>query len=304
MPHVSFRAMACEMNARVENDAPEALLALEEVCGWFEDWERTLSRFQPGSELSRFNRTAGEWVRVGETLWLVVLEAIAAAQATQGLVTPLALRAVEAAGYDRSFELIGSQPAGGTAPRVPDWRALDWDTRARALRVPPGAGLDLGGIAKGWAADQSAKRLSAHGPALVDAGGDIAVSGPRRDGEPWPIEVEVASTLDIDVPPIMLASGGVATSGRDYRRWVRDGTPQHHIIDPSTGRPAESDVLSATVVAPSAREAEAAAKAVLILGSERGLQWLDDRAWLAGLVVLDSGEVRKSRTMDAHLWKV
>jgi thiamine biosynthesis lipoprotein ApbE len=72
----------------------------------------------------------------------------------------------------------------------------------------------------------------------------------------------------------VIGAGGVATSGRDYRHWQKNGTPQHHIINPRTARPAETDVLSATVLAPSARQAEVAAKVALILGSRAGLAWI------------------------------
>jgi thiamine biosynthesis lipoprotein len=93
----------------------------------------------------------------------------------------------------------------------------------------------------------------------------------------------------------------VATSGTDYRRWKKDGAWQHHIIDPRTGHPATSDVLSATVVAPSVVDAEVAAKTVLISGSLDGLRWLEDHPSYAGLLVLADGRRLLSSRIKAYL---
>jgi thiamine biosynthesis lipoprotein len=134
--------------------------------------------------------------------------------------------------------------------------------------------LDLGGVAKGWAADQAAQRLASTGPVLVDAGGDISISGPMADGLGWPIAVANPFAPDDSLGLVRIVQGAVATSGRDYRHWQRGGIEQHHIIDPRSGRPAETDVLSATVIAPDGPSAEMAAK-VALLHSRRMDVYLD-----------------------------
>jgi thiamine biosynthesis lipoprotein len=161
--------------------------------------------------------------------------------------------------------------------------------------------LDLGGTAKGWAAAAAVRRLRSAGPALVDAGGDIVVSGPMADGGPWPIAI--ASPFgegDAPLGVLRLSAGAVATSGRDYRRWRQGGEERHHLIDPRTGRPAETDVLAATVVAGDAVSAEAAAKTALILGSRAGMAWIEARPGLAALLALADGRVLHSRRL-AHV---
>jgi thiamine biosynthesis lipoprotein len=101
-----------------------------------------------------------------------------------------------------------------------------------------------------------------------------------------------------------LSSGGVATSGRDFRRWQQGGVSQHHLIDARTGRPAQTDVLSATVVAPTLWQAEMAAKRVFLSGGEAGLAWLEARPPLAGLICLEHGSpsVVTSRRLTDYLW--
>ena len=137
----------------------------------------------------------------------------------------------------------------------------------------------------------------------MDAGGDIAISGLLDNGQAWPIGIDDPFTSGARFETLKLARCGVATSGKDYHRWLKDGIWQHHIIDPRTGLPADTDVLSATVVAPTVMEAEAAAKAVLILGSQAGLDWLEADSGLAGVLVLENGDRIYSQNMEKYLWR-
>jgi thiamine biosynthesis lipoprotein len=224
------------------------------------------------------------------------------------LVIPTLLPALEAAGYDQTFEQVSAGPGqplppGSLPAAAGDWRGIRALPGGRSILLPEGNRLDLGGFAKGWAADQAVRRLRARGPALVDAGGDIAVSGPRANGQPWPIAVGDPLHPGGQIAVLRVARGGVATSGRDYRRWRAGGEWRHHIIDSRTGRSAQTDVLSATVAARSALEAETGAKAALILGSVGGLAWLERRSNFAGLLVLDTGELLLSRRMADLLWR-
>lgn len=306
MQTIEFRAMGCSMSAVIDADTGAAARALQAAPAWFDEWERVLSRFRPDSELSRLNGRLGEWVKVSEALWDVLQGALWAADWSDGLVVPTVLPALEQAGYDRSFERIGQSrwgTLGPARPSVADWRDVATDERARAVRLPPGGRLDLGGVAKGWAAEQAARRLGEIAPALVDAGGDVCVSGPRANGEPWPISAADPFAPDEDAELFAVHAGCVATSGRDFRVWQRGGRAMHHLIDPRTGWPATTDVLSATVIAPAAREAETAAKVALILGSEAGADWLRARA-MAGLLVLDDGRIARTEPVDALLWRV
>ncbi|MFN3929110.1 MAG: FAD:protein FMN transferase, partial [Thermoflexus sp.] len=294
--------MGCQMKAMVDSESSHAAAALQEVPRWFAAWERHLSRFREDSELSRLNRSAGRPTPVSPTLWEVLRAALLAAQISEGLVVPTILPALEVAGYDRPFEQMlpeaPGEPAETWVTGLHAWQRIRLDPKQRTVTLPDGVGLDLGGIAKGWAADQVVRRLAPYGPALMDAGGDIAVSGPMRDGRPWPIGVvdpRRTSQALLDDPPLIgvirIARGGVATSGRDIRRWRQGGEERHHLIDPRTGRPARTDILTVTAVARTAYEAEIAAKVVFLLGSRDGLAWLERRPGMAGLIVREDGEI-------------
>jgi thiamine biosynthesis lipoprotein len=259
--------------------------------------------------LSQLNLSAGQNIRISSVMQEVLHSALRASRVSDGMVTPTVLGALEAAGYNRSFEGL-SDAAPEEVVSAYDWAtnaiatpAVELNTHARTVRLAPGARLDLGGIAKGWAADRAAHHLRRLGPALVSAGGDIAVTAPMEDGEPWPIGVTDPFDQEKDTEILLIYQGGVATSGRDHRRWMKDKLWQHHIIDPRSGQPAQTDVLTATVIAPSAQAAETAAKVVLIAGSSRGLEWLNQRPDFAGLVVLEDGEkIQSHRWMD-YVWR-
>jgi thiamine biosynthesis lipoprotein len=303
---IEFRAMGCRITAALESPAANAAQKLERLPNWFEEWESCLSRFREDSELSALNRSTGEPVQVSQTLWQVFRVAQEAYRRSGNLVTPAGLNALVWAGYDRSFEVLDDRlpmHLEGAPQPVPDFSRIVWDATSRSISLPPEYQLDFGGIAKGWAAEQAIHRLQLYGPALVDAGGDIAVSGLRTDGKPWPVGVVDPFRPESDLAILRLGRSGAATSGRDYRRWKTGETWQHHIIDPRSGLPAKTDVLSATAVAPTAVEAEFAAKTILILGSRAGLEWIEAQSPFAGLIILGDGSLRFSRRMEAYLWR-
>jgi len=147
-------------------------------------------------------------------------------------------------------------------------------------------------VAKGWIADRALRLLAAARGVAVDADGDVAVRLAPGDT----MDIGVADPRD---PSAMLgllhlraavpwdATYGIATSGVSVHRWQRGA---HHLIDPRTGRPAATDVVQATVLARSARDAEVLAKTAVILGLDEGLTFLEAAGALAAVVLTEQGE--------------
>jgi FAD:protein FMN transferase len=303
---LAFRAMGTEMLVCVDNDLDHPPVELADVPIWFEEWEQALSRFRLNSELSRLNRAGNQPISVSETLWQVFQSALTAEKYTSGLVTPTVANAVLEIGYDRDFKQMAGQtliPIMSEPVFVSPLEIVAWDESTRCIYLPEGVQLDFGGIAKGWAAEQVVQRLKHLGSVLMNCGGDIAMSGPLLNGSPW--EVGVFKPFDRSsgyIKMMYFTQGcGVATSATDRRRWLQNGRLRHHIIDPHSGLPAVSDVISATVVAPTAVEAEAAAKSVLIHGSVDGLNWLEPNPDLAALLILENGQILYSQRINEYL---
>jgi thiamine biosynthesis lipoprotein len=281
MARHDFRAMGTDVEVHLEPVDGQPAAAFAEVEQLFEHFELLFSRFRPDSALSQLNAHGS--AEVDDHVVAVVRIALNARERTGGRVDPTVHDAVVAAGYDRSFEDL---PADGPLRHAPRRAGGGVRVAGRTVELDPGVRLDLGGFAKGYAVDRAVELLSTYGPCLVNAGGDLAVGGGRL-GTVWPVSVPTP-----DAPlTIGVRHGGLATSGRDRRRWWRDGVEQHHLIDPETGRPAASDLLRVSVAAPSAVEAEVLAKWLFIAGEREAVSRADAMAIPSVLVTAD-GRVR------------
>jgi thiamine biosynthesis lipoprotein len=294
----SFKAM----NTRVQTwlfsqtDSPVLL----DVQRLFHSFEKRLSRFDPQSELSRLNADEAEAFQASPILLDAVEAALAAAQATHGLYDPTLLAALERAGYDRSFEQIveavpltnramplaaaPSLTARGLSVRSFTFRSVTINRARREIYKPCGLRLDLGGMGKGWTVDRAADRLQGLGPFLVNAGGDIFAyhSPPGQKG--WEIDLVHPLKPEENMARLLLHHRALATSTIAKRRWQHQGHIMHHLIDPRTGQPAQTDALSVSVVADRTFMAEVYAKVALILGVEQGLAYLQSLPGVEGLI--------------------
>ena len=305
----TFRAMNCQMAAWVCTDevdaARSALLAVEH---WMQLVERELSRFRPDSDLSRLNAAAGQPYRAGKLLWQVIQQALIWAEATAGIFDPTVGRDLIEAGYHRSFETFTHTPHSAETIPAPisstyppaTWRDIHLDPDTHTITLPPGIQLDLGGIAKGWAADQALDMLKPLGPALVDAGGDLAIGHPPPHQDGWPLAVADPLSPEEDLVLLSLAQTGMATSGTDHRRWRHRGRQQHHLIDPQRHRPAQTDILTATVIAPTATEADVLALMLVIMGMEAATSWLTTHPNIPALLVLNDGRTYQNPAFAHH----
>jgi thiamine biosynthesis lipoprotein len=298
-----FKAMGCHMLAALEYSTHRAKDLLSRVPEWFEAWEASLSRFRPDSELNQLNNSPGMRVPVSQILWEVFQASLEAEKHSGGLVTPAVLEAVIAAGYTSSFDQLPLTQAGndhGSRPLLP-LQNIEYSPQDHSICLPVGLSLDFGGIAKGWAAHQAMNRLKNYGPALVNAGGDIAISGLLPGGEPWLVGIDDPLHPGASLGTLRLGRCGVGTSGKDYRHWMRGEVWKHHIIDPRTGEPAETDILNATVIAPTIIDAEMAAKVILILGSQAGLEWLETHPAFTGMLVTEDGHIVYGPSFKSYL---
>jgi thiamine biosynthesis lipoprotein len=252
--------------------------ALARAAERVREYEERFSRFRPDSELSRLNESPQERVRVSAELGGLLARSLEYARISGGLFDPVVLDDLLALGYDRTFDEVRAHPhkkALAQAPRF-RWRDVLVDAVRYVVTRPCGARVDLGGIAKGAAADAAIGELSFYPGALVDLGGDIRVRGRPDDSDFWIIEVEDGHSRDGALGHIRLRDGAVATSSLRKRRWVHDGETVHHIIDPRSGESARSDVLQCSVIADTTEHAEAAAK----VGFIRGPGFLHERSEL------------------------
>lgn len=257
------------------------------------EFDQACSRFRDDSEVSLVNGAAGAAVRVGPVLLEAVTVALRAARLTGGDVDPTVGQALISLGYDRDFAALslgedGAVASPGARPlaSVPGWRTVTVDPELGTIRVAGGVSLDLGATAKALAADRAATEASAAAGCgvLVSFGGDLAIAGPAP-AEGWRIRVTDDHRSGFDAPGqwISLSSGGLATSSTAVRQWRTDTGTAHHLIDPLTGRSADSVWRTVSVSASSCVDANIASTATIIRG-EKAAPWLEALALPSRLV--------------------
>jgi thiamine biosynthesis lipoprotein len=300
----SFRAMGTDVHIAVlDGSAADLHWAHDEV----HRAEARLTRFRASSDVRRICTARGRPVAVHPATVLLVKAAIDAWTRTGGRFDPLLGRDMARLGYDRTFDEIersgagapSPDPGSGIARRAPSDIIVD-EARGR-VAVPPGAALDLGGIAKGWTADSLAADLVSRGAAgaCVNIGGDLAVDGAPPTDEGWHIAVDHEGARG-PARHAALRAGGAATSTVLRRTWNGPaGDARCHLLDPSTRRPVDSEVTDATVVASSAAAAEVLAKVAIIDPSAlHGLLEQEPRA----AVLLTRRDGRTDRLGDPSPW--
>lgn len=295
----SFKAMGTSVHVLV--DGPADLLDSAENL--IHRAEARWSRFAPTSELRQLNANAGHPTVVSSETFSLVQSAIGAWRQTDGLFDPTILPALEALGYDRSFEQVtpgttGAFVAPVGAANVPGPAAIDMHASSSMIVLPADLRLDLGGLAKGATADLVVDHMRAAGAqaCCVNIGGDLRAWGPGPLDGLW----EVAFEHDIDGGRLRLAAGAVCTSSTSRRRWIRDGAVLHHLIDPSSGRPMDSDVTTSTVIARTALAAEVLAKLPIGWGAARGSEFLRRKNTTGRLELVD-GTTQDLAGFDAFL---
>ncbi|MBI2705458.1 MAG: FAD:protein FMN transferase [Actinobacteria bacterium] len=278
-----------------------------------DDLERRWSRFLSASEISNINRNAGRPVKVTADTRLLVQTAIEAWGATGGAFDPLVGESVIAAGYNRTIDEVrtGAPAPIRSSTASAGCGGIEVDARAGTVAIPAGTRFDPGGLGKGLAADLLAAELLAAGAlgACVELGGDVRVTGlgpelPETEhaGESgWSIGIADPFAPDTDAVVASLAEGAVATSSTLKRRWrTTDGGEAHHLIDPRTGRPATSPVVTATIIAGNGATAEVLATAAIVAGSQQA-EGMIEALGAAGLLVEAGGSRTVVGALEAFL---
>ncbi len=260
-----------------------------------------MSHWAPQSLLSRYNRAAaGTWFALPPDFARCMTQGLSIARTTDGAFDPAIGRIVDAWGFGATGQ--PGRPDDATiaqARALSGWQRLTLATQAMAtqramLHQPGGVALDLSGIAKGHAVDAVADLLRAHGieHALVEIGGELVGRGVKPDGDPWWVDLE--SPPGVVLPPLRIALHGlaVATSG-DYRRGA-------HTLDPRTGRPIATGVVSASVIHATAAAADAFATALSVLGPVEGLALASDLGIAARLVTVIDGREAEHLSPALH----
>lgn len=266
------------------------------------DLDKKFSVFRPESELSRLNaRSGGPWVPVSDDLFSILLESqrcralsCGAFDVTIGALTSYWKDAVRQSGPLEGRRRPAPPEIAYSPLKKPDtpevaYSPLEMDDAGRRVRLTaPGSKIDLGGIAKGYAIDRLYSLFHEIGvkEALINLGGSVCVLGRA-------LCVGIRNPFDPAGKPLgslMLEDSCAVTSGSYERGFDECGVRYHHIIDPRTGRPSESGLLSVTLIGKNAAQLDGLATAAFILGTDKSAPLLASLG-IEGIFVTASGEV-------------
>jgi len=242
----------------------------------FQEVDERMSRHSDKSELSYVNRVASDHpVEVSSSLFRVLDASFRMSQLSEGAFD-MTFASVGYL-YDYREKLRPDQAAIEPVKELIDYRLVQLDPKKQTVFfAKPGVRLDLGGVAKGYSVDEAVDVLRLYGIqyARVSAGGDTRLLGTKR-GEDWVVGIKDPRQSDALAVRLPLSNVAISTSG-DYERYFidDDGTRVHHILSPSTGKPA-GELQSVTVIGDLSIDTDALSTAVFVLGVERGLSLIN-----------------------------
>ncbi len=235
------------------------------------DLERKWSRFLPDSEISRLNWAEGQALKVSDETLLLVEKLIEGWNATGGLFDPTTLPRTIANGYAQSHSdasRITSLPVTATWPG--DVAGIVLNREKHLIKLPLGTTLDGGGLGKGLAADLAVEHIMKNGAlgAMVNANGDVRVSGDSPDGNAWRIGIEHPMDAKQEIAQVQIVDGAIVTSSRVHKVWDGVDGSTHHLINPKSGLSAQTKVLTTTVISATSAQGEVLAKLPFFLTLE------------------------------------
>ena len=276
--------------------ADDALL--QDIWKACERYENMLSKTVEGSDVSRINNAQGQTVTVDAETWNVLSEAKKLNRMTGGAfaitIAPLTAQWDFTGGTNR---MPTDEERIAALPLVDDEKLTLGENNT--VTLPAGMQIDLGGIAKGYIADQVAALVRGRcSGAMLNFGGNVYAVGTKPDGSAYRVGVQDPDNPNSSnsIGVVSVTDCSVVTSGTYERGFTIDGVRYHHILSPWTGLPSDSDLASATIIAESSMDADALATACIVLGSEKALQLTQENGYPA-LMILRDGTVMMNDLM-------
>ena len=253
----------------LEAYGPEAEDALIRVAQRINELDRTLSVVNENSDVWAVNHSTGP-VTVSEDTGALVALGLELWEETGGALNIAMYPVVRAWGFTTGeYRVVPGDERAALLART-DLGQLDYDPDSRTVTAPAGMELDLGSLGKGYAGDQVLDLFREAGvtSALINLGGNVQALGGQADGSPWRIGVQDPEDLGAYLAVLEVTDGAVVTSGGYQRYFEEAGETYCHIMDPATGAPADSGLLSATIVGPSGARCDGLSTAAFVLGAE------------------------------------
>ncbi|RQD77893.1 MAG: FAD:protein FMN transferase [Halanaerobium sp. MSAO_Bac5] len=281
-----------QMRAHGEN----AEIAVEESMDRIREIEYLMSRTLEASEVSQINDNPGEFIEISEETQKVIAESLYFAELSSGKFDPSIGPIVDLWGIGTEEARVPSQAEIEEALEFVDYNYLEIeDNRARVTKE--GVKIDLGGIAKGYAADEVREIVKKHDvpSAFINIGGNVLVVGNNVDGSKWRIGIQDPRRGRGNVMAIVESKDQTIVTSGDYERYFEeDGEHYHHIFDPESGYPARTGLLSVTIITDLSLDADALSTIAYVKGLEAGMKFVEDIADVDAMFITEELDVHLS----------
>ena len=285
----SFFAMNTYMTFTAYGEGAEDALVDARVR--VEEVEALWSVTDEGSEIYRANHSGGEPVNVSEETAELVSFAFEMAEKTEGALEPTIYPVLQAWGFTTDTKQVPSQEEINALLGDVGHEKITLD--GTLLTVPEGMELDLGAVGKGYAGDLAAEAVRARGIecAILSLGGNIQAVGSRPDGTDWRVGLR-SPWEDGTLGVLRVSDQAVVTSG-GYENYFEDedGNVYWHILDPETGYPAKSGLLSVTIICPQGRMGDALSTALFVMGPQKAEEYWRENGDFEMILVTEEGEI-------------
>lgn len=261
-----------------------------------EEYEKKFSRTIDTSEISRLNKAKGQWVELSEDTIDLIEKGIEYSEITEGAFDITIAPLTELWHVKDNKGVLPSKEEIEKAKSHIDYKLIEIDGNKVRLKDKD-AQIDLGGIAKGYIADKLKALMLERGveSAMINLGGNIVVIGSKKDGSNWNIGIQkpFADRNEV-IGSVLIRDKTVVSSGIYERYFEYEGKIYHHILDPFTGYPSDSDLEAVTIMGESSAIADALSTSCILLGSEKGMKLVEEIPGIEAVFVTRDGEILES----------
>ena len=270
--------------------------AIDEAVAKLNDIDDKMSAFKNHSDISNINNNSGEDFQVvSEETFSLIKTSIKYSKLTEGAFDPTIRPLVNLWGIGTDFENVPSQEEIDEKLRLVNYKNIILDNDNNSIKlIYKNQSLDLGGIAKGYATDVVKDIFLKHNikSAILDLGGNIYVLGNKTDGTPWKVGIQdpFASRGNF-IGVLNVKNKSVVTSGYYEKYFIEDGKTYHHIIDPLTGYPSDSNIISATIISDNSIDGDGLSTGVYIMGLEKATKLVESMPGVDAIFITDEKQV-------------
>ncbi|MGX8796979.1 FAD:protein FMN transferase [Fusibacter sp. JL298sf-3] len=273
----------------------------DELFAAVDGYEQTISKNIEGTEVDLINQQAGiEPVKVSEGLFELVTQSLAYAKASDGLLDVSIGPVVNLWDIGTDDAKVPTTEALEEAVSHVGYENIELDAEAQTVFLKEkGMVLDLGGIAKGYIADEVAALIRAKGyeRAILNFGGNVLALSDKRPGTPWVIGVRNPLGEGL-VGTVKMVNQAAISSGVYERFFIEDGVRYHHILNPETGFPEQNGLVSVTIVTPMAIDGDALSTTLFLMGLDDALAFAEEDARFEVILITDDYKLYTTKGVE------